>query len=155
MDILDVLDNLEDGIEKSVMLPFSSKSLVDKAELLEILKEVRLSLPDDIKQAEWIKQEESRIIEEAKREAEKIIAGAEEHIKELIDENEITKKAYEHASEIIESAQKNAREIKNGTKQYADKILLKVENALKDTLKVVKENRNELKETSNKINPLS
>jgi len=154
MDIYDVIENLEDGIEKSVVLPFSSKSLVDKEELLEIIKQLRLSLPDDMKKAEWIMQEEKLIIEKAKQEAERIIQNAEGQIKSLIDDNDITRKAYEQASELIDSAQKNAREIKMGTKQYADKILVKVEDVLRDTLNVVKANRSELKELhTNKTKP--
>jgi vacuolar-type H+-ATPase subunit H len=107
-----------------------------------------------MKKAEWIMQEEKLIIEKAKQEAERIIQNAEGQIKSLIDDNDITRKAYEQASELIDSAQKNAREIKMGTKQYADKILVKVEDVLRDTLNVVKANRSELKELhTNKTKP--
>jgi len=146
MEILDALDSLEDGIEKCVSVPFSNKTLIDKEEILEMVKDVRLRLPDDIKQAKWIKQEEARIIAQAKEEAERIINQAKNSISFLIDEHEITKKAYIQANEIIESAQKSSREIKSGTKQYADQVLLKVEDVLKDTLNVLQTNRDELKD---------
>jgi vacuolar-type H+-ATPase subunit H len=148
MEILDALDSLEDGIEKCVSVPFSNKTLIDKEEILELVKDVRLRLPDDIKQAKWIKQEESRIIEQANEEAERIINKARNEISSLVDEHEITKKAYTQANEIIETAQKSSREIKSGTKQYADQVLLKVEDILKDTLDVLKTNRDELKDTA-------
>ncbi|MEN8905883.1 MAG: ATPase [Clostridiales bacterium] len=146
MDIYDVIDNLEDNIESSVKLPLVSKSIINKDEFLEFIKQIRLSLPDDIKKAAWIKQEEQLIIEKANKEADKIISEAENKVVCLIEENDITKKAYEQASGLIESAQKNSREIKVGTKQYADKILVKVEDVLRDTLNIVKANRSELKE---------
>ena len=58
MEIFTLLETLEDIIEKSRNVPFSSKCIVDKEEFLEIIKEIRLKLPDEIKQAKWIKEEQ-------------------------------------------------------------------------------------------------
>ena len=145
MEILSILEALEDVIEKSISLPLSSKSLVDKEELLELIKEIRLKLPDDIKQAKWVKEERQRILLEAQKEANNIIAEAENKIASLVDEHEITKKAYDQANEIISNAQKNAREIRLGAREYADGILDKIEEILKDTHDVIQVNRKELK----------
>jgi vacuolar-type H+-ATPase subunit H len=145
MEILSVLEALEDLVEKSLTVPFSGKCLVDKDEILEIIKEIRLKLPDDIKQAKWVKEERQRILLEAQKEANTIVKDAESKIASLIDEHEITKKAYEQANEIIGNAQKNAREIRLGTRDYADSVLNKVEEILKDTMEVIKMDREELK----------
>jgi len=145
MEILSVLETLEDLVEKSISVPFSGKCLVDKEEILEIIKEVRLKLPDDIKQAKWVKEERQRILMEAQKEANNILKDAESKIASLVDEHEITKKAYEQANEIVTSAQKNAREIRLGTKDYADSVLDKVEEILNDTIEVIKMDRQELK----------
>lgn len=145
MEILSILEALEDVIEKSVTVPVLSKSLVDKEELLELIKEMRLRLPDDIKQAKWVKEERQRILLEAQKEANNIIAEAENKIASLVDEHEITKKAYDQANEIISNAQKNAREIRLGAREYADSILDKIEDILRDAHDVIKSNRKELK----------
>lgn len=145
MEILTILETLEDVVERSIGVPFSGKSLVDKEEILEIVKEIRLKLPDDIKQAKWVKEERQRILLEAQKEANNIIKDAENRIMALVDEHEITKKAYEQANEIVSNAQKNAREIRLGTREYADSVLNKVEEILKDTLEVIQINREELK----------
>ncbi|MFZ5988895.1 MAG: ATPase [Bacillota bacterium] len=145
MEILSILETLEDVIEKSVSVPFSGKCMVDKEEVLEIIKEIRLKLPDDIKQAKWVKEERQRILLEAQKEANNIIKDAENKISSLIDEHEITKKAYEQSNEIVTNAQKNAREIRLGTREYADSILNKVEEILQDTIEVIRTNREELK----------
>ena len=145
MEILSVLEALEDLVEKSLSVPFSGKCLVDREEILEIIKEVRLKLPDDIKQAKWVKEERQRILMEAQKEANTILKDAESKLASLIDEHEITKKAYEQANEIIGNAQKNAREIRLGTRDYADSVLNKVEEILKDTMEVIKMDREELK----------
>lgn len=145
MEILSILESLEDLVEKSVNVPILGKCLVDKEEILEIVKEVRLKLPDDIKQAKWVKEERQRILMEAQKEAEAMIKDSESKIAALVDEHEITKKAYEQANEIIANAQKNAKEIKLGTREYADSVLNKVEEILGDTLEVIKMNRDEIK----------
>ena len=67
MEIFTLLETLEDILERSKSIPFSGKGIVDKEELLEIIKEIRLKLPDELKQAKWIKEERQRIIEEAQK----------------------------------------------------------------------------------------
>lgn len=145
MEILAILETLEDVIEKSVGLPFSGKCMVDREEVLEIIKEMRLKLPDDIKQAKWVKEERQRILLEAQKEANSIIKDAENKISSLVDEHEITKKAYEQSNDIISNAQKNAKEIRLGTREYADSVLTRVEEILQETVEVIRVNREELK----------
>ena len=145
MEIFTLLETLEDLLEKSRNLPFSSKSVIDKEEMLDLIKEIRLKLPDELKQAKWIKEERQRILVEAQNEADDIIKEAENRIISMIDEHEITKKAYEKKVEIIETANEMSREIKSGTEEYADGILAGIEVALEDALKVIQNNRKELK----------
>ena len=145
MEIFTLLETLEDILERSRNIPFSSKGIVDKEEMLEIIKEVRLKLPDELKQAKWVKEERQRIMEEAQKEADNIVKEAENRIIAMIDEHEITRKAYEQKAEIIETAYEMSREISKGTKDYADNILEGIEVALQDALTVIQNNRKELK----------
>jgi vacuolar-type H+-ATPase subunit H len=126
-------------------VPFSGRCLVDREEVLEIIKEMRLKLPDDLKQAKWVKEERQKILMEAQREADNVVKEAENKIASLVDEHEITKQAYDQANEIISNAQKNAKEIRLGTREYADSILDKVEGILKEAVEVVQADRSELK----------
>ena len=57
MDALELLDELEDIIDKGASVPFSGRCILDKDELLDVLQEIKLKLPDDLKQAKWIKEE--------------------------------------------------------------------------------------------------
>ena len=77
--------------------------------------------------------------------ADDIIKEAENRIISMIDEHEITRKAYEKKVEIIETANEMSREISKGTKEYADNVLSGIEVALEDALKVIRNNRKELK----------
>ena len=145
MEIFTLLETLEDIMEKSRNVPFSTKCVVDRDEILEIVKEIRLKLPDEIKQAKWIKEERQRILVEAQNEANDIIKEAENRIISMIDEHEITRKAYEKKVEIIETANEMSREIKSGTEEYADGVLAGIEVALEDAFKIIQNNRKELK----------
>ena len=145
MEIFTLLENIEDILEKSKGMPFSNKVMVDKEEILEIISELRLKLPEELKQAKWIKEERQRILVEAQKEADDIVKEAENRIISMIDEHEITKKAYEKKAEIIETANEMSREISKGTKDYADNVLNGIEEALQEALKIIQNNRNELK----------
>ena len=145
MEIFTLLETLEDIMERSKNIPFTEKGIVEKDEVLEIIKEIRLKLPDELKQAKWVKEERNRILEEAKKEADGIVKEAENRIISMIDEHEITRKAYEQKAQIIETANEMSREISKGTKDYADNILEKVEGVLQDALKTIENNRKELK----------
>jgi len=152
MEIFTLLETLEDIMEKSKTLPFTEKGIVEKDEVLEIIKEIRLKLPDELKQAKWIKEERGRILQEAQKEADDVVKEAENRIIAMIDEHEITKKAYEQKAEIIETANEMSREISKGTKEYADGILENLETAvtavsvtMNDVMKTIDNNRKELK----------
>ena len=145
MEIFNLLETIEDMLENSKTLPFTNKAVLDKEELLDIIKEIRLKLPEELKQAKVIKEEHDRIIEKANEEAQDIVKEAENRIISMIDEHEIPKKAYEQKNKIIENANDMAREISNGTKAYADNILAGVQVTLEDALKVIQNNRKEVK----------
>ncbi|WP_028991673.1 hypothetical protein [Thermoanaerobacter thermocopriae] len=145
LEVLNLLEELEDIIENSSSIPLSGKVLINKEEVLELIKQIRIKLPDEFKRAEWIKQERQRILLEAQQEAEMIIKEAEQKIKEMVSESEIVKKAEKTAAEIISTAQANAREIRLGSREYADELLAKIELQVSEILEIIKRNREELK----------
>ena len=147
MEVLEIIDMLEDVVEKSMAIPFMGRAIVDREELLDLIQEIRLNLPGDLKQAKWVKEERQRILDEASKEADSIIKNAEEKMAGLIDDHEVTQKAYAQANEILASAQNSARELRLGTKQYADDVLASLETRIIKMAEIVRENRKELGET--------
>ncbi len=152
MNALELLEELEDIIDKGVSVPFSGRCLLDKEELLEVLSEIKVKLPEDLKQAKWIKEERERILSDAKAEANTLIKTANDQIIAMVDENEITKKAKVSASEIIEQANMQAYSTKTSSYEYADYLLENVENVVVNTIKdleqcinIVKSNRQDMK----------
>ena len=77
MEIFTLLDELEEYLEGVKAVPFTNKCIADKEDILDIIKEIRLKLPDELKQAKWVKEERSRILVEAKKEADGIVKEAE------------------------------------------------------------------------------
>ena len=145
MEIFSLLEKLEDVVENGWVIPLTGKTMVNKKEMIELLKEIRVMLPDEIKQAKWIKEERQRFLFEAQQEANSLLQEAENRISSMIDESEITRKSYEQANETIINAQKTAREIKDGSLAYADEILSKMEETLKEAYLEIHKNKEELK----------
>ena len=152
MEIFTLLETLEDLLERSRNLPFSSKSVVDKDEILDLIKEIRLKLPDELKQAKWIKEERQRILQEAQTEADTLIKNAEDQIIAMVNENEITKKAIVQGNQIIENARSNAQQITDSSYNYADNLLETVEKVVMSSMKdleqcvsIVRNNRSEMR----------
>ena len=90
MEIFTLLETIEDMLENSKEVPFTHKAIIDKEEVLDIIKEIRLKLPEELKQAKVIKEEHDRIISKANEEASEIVKEAENRIISMIDEHENT-----------------------------------------------------------------
>ena len=145
MDVLKLIDEIEDIVEAGSGLPFSNKVMVDQAEILEIVKEIRIKLPDEIKQAAWIKDERQRILAEAQKDADTLMKDAEFKLKELVDQDEITKQANSKAEELVGKAQANAKEIRLGAIEYADSLLMETQENLQEIMNLLSENRKDLR----------
>ncbi len=141
MDIMEIIDMMEETIEKASAVPLTGKVMLDKDELLDYIQEIRLVYPDELKEAKWVKEERQRILSEAESRAETIQKNAEETQMQLIDEHEITKIAYQQANELVSNAQQKATEIKSDTDAYVDDILNDAEHRLDLLLRKVREDR--------------
>ena len=78
MDIMEIVDMMEEAIEKASAVPLTGKVMIDKGELLDYIQEIRLVYPDELKEAKWVKEERQRILSEAENRAEAIQKNAEE-----------------------------------------------------------------------------
>ena len=126
MEVLEILQHLEDMMEQSSKSLFSSKVSIDKEIALSYIRDIRVGLPEDFKQAEWISNERQRIIDEAMEEARQIIKDAENKAEELVQEHIITQKAEEKAKETLQKAVSDGNYVRNGAISYAQDILEKL-----------------------------
>lgn len=133
--IFDLLDELEDIIDNAPAKAFSPKKItINKDDLLEVIGDIRLSLPQEIKQAERLANNCDKIINDANNKAQSIIKDAEEKCERLISDHEITKKAKEEADLILNEAKDTSREMRIAAVEYADNLLSQTEQTLKNCL---------------------
>ena len=145
MEIFELFDNLEELIAEAGRIPLTGKVVVNEDELIEVIEQIRNSLPDELRQARWVLKERKRIIADAENEAREIVQQAKDYTAKLDDENEITKLARQQAEEILLKAQEEAREIRLGSHAYAERVLVKVEEVLDNLTESVQRGRAELK----------
>ncbi len=141
MEIMEIIDMMEETIDKAPTVPLSGKILVDKEDLLDYIQEMRLVFPDEVKEARWVKDERERILAEAQSRSDTMIKNAEEKVIQMIDEHEITKQADEQARQMLNEAHTKAIEIKTDCDQYAGDILNDIEKRLDMLLKKVHDDK--------------
>ncbi len=132
--LLDYLDALEDLLDSCKPVPFSNKISVEKERIFDIISDIRLNLPNEIRQAQRIIEEHDKIINDANAKGGNIIREAEMNAKILTNSHEITKMATEQASEIMEEAKRSARDMRLNAMDYADEILSKIEDKVRETM---------------------
>lgn len=123
MKVLELLEEIEEIVDTASGFPLTGKIMVDAQEILEIVREIRLELPDEIQQAQWIKNERERIIAEAKKEYEAVIADAKRQAETLVETDDITVKAKMRADELMRVTEQTAKQLKMSTYDYVDSIL--------------------------------
>lgn len=141
-----LIDEIEDYIDGCKYQPLSKTNIiVNKEEIDELLRELRMKTPDEIKRYQKIITNKEAILNDARSKAEALINEATIHTNELINEHEIMQQAYEQANEVVTLASHRAQEIldnatteANGVKtaamQYLDDMLANLENVMTTTL---------------------
>ena len=127
---------------------YANKISVDRDVLMELLEELRLSAPDEIRRYQKVITNRDDILNDAQRRAETMLSQAQAKTNQLLDENEIMQAAYTRADEIMRQAQEEATalldqavkesdEMRRGALAYTNDLLadakLHIQQALKDT----------------------
>lgn len=128
--VMQLLDELEEILDTASKVPFSDKAIVDTDEVSQIIGDIRLSLPKDIQQAQWVKDEQDRIIKEAKTEYDKVIVAAKKQAEYLVESDVIKREAEKRATAMMEEAESHSRYIKLRAYEYVDKILYDMQNEI-------------------------
>jgi len=149
MNIEQILENMDEMLDKSWGLPLSGgRTVVDADKIRDLIDDIRINLPTEIKQAKAIVSDRSEILIAAKKEGEAIIRKAEERSKAMISHEEIVKQAQERAADIMTQAQVKAREIRQAAYDFSDDLLKGTEEALAKSLGDVRSTRQALRSNS-------
>ena len=151
MNIEEILDMLDELLDKSWSLPLSGgRSVVDDEKISELLDDIRLNLPSEIKQAKAIVADRADILATAKREADAVVRRAEDRARALIAQEEIIKQAQQKAAEILSQAQTKAKELRNASQDFSDDLLRQSEETLTKLLTEVRTTRQAMRSSLRK-----
>ena len=143
-DIDTLLERLEVELIDARSLPFSDKCLVEREEMLFLVRMIREGLPEELERAKWVLQQNRQLINQARREADTIMRDAEVQMARMIDEHEVTQQALNNASVMIEDASRQGAEIRAAAIDYAHEMMTNLENHLTDILVNITRNKKSL-----------
>lgn len=141
-----IISEIEEFIDNCKMQPLSStKIIVNRNELEELVDELKENIPDEIKKYQRIIANRDAILKDAQDKAEEMIKKANEMTAQLVSEHEIMQQAYKEANAVIEDANKEADAImdkatadsnalKSATNQYLDDALANIQNILNSSI---------------------
>ncbi|HJX02053.1 MAG TPA: hypothetical protein VJ348_02620 [Candidatus Humimicrobiaceae bacterium] len=141
MNAFEIVDRIEEFLDKSKRIPFSSNLMVNENEIYDLLDELRNILPEEFKQSRWIVKERENMIEEAKRYSERIIKEAKDKAEILVSETEILKNASRKSEELMSAVEARARTIRLEAEDYADEKLANLEVILHKLLAAIEKGR--------------
>lgn len=145
MDALEIIEKIEEFLDKSKRMPFTSNIIVNENEIYEMLDELRNVLPEEFRQARWIVKEREGMIEESKRQSERIMREAKERADILVNETEVLKNATRKAEDMLAVAEARSRTIRLEAEDYADEKLASLEAALHKILSAIEKGREQFK----------
>jgi len=138
IDILHLVDRLETLLSKSWRLPFTSNVVIQEDAFLDIIDQMRISIPEEVKQARRVTAERERLLEQAQEEADRIVALAQEQVGSLADDHEIVKTAQARADEVMVRAQRSAETVRGDADTYVMETLSSLEEQLMMLLTTVR-----------------
>lgn len=141
-----IIEEIEEYIDSCKFQPLSTtKIIVNKDQIDELLRELRMKTPDEIKRYQKIIANKEAILADAQAKADSMLEEAQMHTNELVSEHEIMQQAYAQANEIVmaateqaqqimDNATNDANDIRIGAMQYADDLMAQAEGIIGHTL---------------------
>jgi len=122
-----LVERLESLVATSKKLPLTNNVVLDQAALLELIDQLRVSVPPEVHQAQRVTEEATRIVERARDEGDAVIARAQEQAARMLEERELVRMAQQRATDIIEAAARESAEVRRGADEYAAGVLIRLE----------------------------
>jgi bifunctional DNA-binding transcriptional regulator/antitoxin component of YhaV-PrlF toxin-antitoxin module len=119
-------------------VPLTNNIVLDQAAVLELIDQLRVSIPDEVRQARRITEESGRITDRAREEADAIIARAQQQAAQMLEERELVRAAQQRAGDILEAATREGAEVRRGADEYAAGVLIRLEGEVIKALTSIK-----------------
>jgi hypothetical protein len=137
LDIIFLVERLESLIANGKPLPLTKNVIIDREAALNLIDELRVAVPEEVRAAKRINSEGERIIDKAQEEAERIVARAQEQAAFLIDERGLTQMAEDESRRIIAQADQDADDVRRGADDYAVAVLDGLQADVANTLRSI------------------
>jgi cell division septum initiation protein DivIVA len=134
MDLAARLEQLEELVREAKSMPLSSSVLVNRDEILELITEMKASLPEEIKRARWIVRDREELLTKARAEGDQILEQAREDQLKMARKEEIVARATREADRIISEAEEVARSMRSEAEDYVDAKLAQFEISIRKIL---------------------
>jgi vacuolar-type H+-ATPase subunit H len=141
MDMAARIQQLEEMITEAKAMPLSTSVLINREEALELIQEMRASLPEEVKQARWVVKDREQLLTKARKDAEGIIQQALEEQHRVISQEEVVKASAREAERLLDEARGEARQIRHEAEDYMDQKLAAFEATITRTLEQIAEIR--------------
>ena len=143
--ITELIDHLEYLVHRAQRVPFTHNVMIDEDEILDLLDQIHVNLPEEIKQARGIIAEQERLLSEAQQEAARISQSAAQKAEAMMQEHEVTRRAEGHGQALVREAQARAEEQKRAADDYAADVMQQLEAHLVRTVATVRKAQETLK----------
>ena len=130
MDILHLVDRLEELFNESRPIPLTRSVIVDEDRFLELIDQMRISIPEEVKKAQSLESQKDRIIAQAQEEASRTITLAQQKGDDLLTRDTIVMAGQTRAEQIIEQARNDASVMRGDADQYVVDALESLESEL-------------------------
>ena len=104
-------------------MPMTNARMIDEKEVLDIIDQLRTTIPEEVRAAKQIQQQRDRVMAQGKEEANRMVELARQQVEVLVTQNEVSRAAEGRAQTIIERAQREATDIRRGADGYAEQVL--------------------------------
>lgn len=138
MDILHLIDRLEELLNESRPLPFTHNVIVDEDRMLDIIDQMRVTIPEEVKKAQQQIAQRDRLIAQAQEEANRTLAIAREKSEQLVERDAIVEAANSQAEQIIAQSYLEADNIRHEADQYVFETLTRLEVEMDRTLSQIR-----------------
>jgi cell division septum initiation protein DivIVA len=129
-DIYHLINRLERLLNDSWRMPLSAYLVINEDDFLDVIDQLRTTIPREIKEGEKVQRERERIIAQAEEEGERVVKLAQDDAAKMVEEHEIMNAAEQRAMTIIERAQREAQVLKTDADEYARSVLVSLESQL-------------------------
>lgn len=151
MKIDEILDLMDQLLDHARPLPFAShKVVIDGDRMRELINDMRMNKPEEIRRAKLIEFDCDRIIRESKAKGEMIVQEAEQRAKKMLSQQTIALEAREKAMEIMNQAQAASEEIKTASENYVMRLLSETEQYFSSGLQEVQQTKKRISTRKNK-----